>query len=86
MKTIFFCVTADDIHMEGYSTPEHLEKLLRFWDDMGLKGTLFVVPRSNGKPLCEAEAYVEILGRALEGGHEVALHGDEVNPVANVGR
>jgi len=75
MRTVFLCVTADDIHLEGYATPEHLEKLLRFWDDQGLKGTLFVVPRSNGKPLCESKAYVEILARALEGGHEVALHG-----------
>ena len=31
MKTVFFCATADDIHMEGYSTPEHLYKLLRCW-------------------------------------------------------
>jgi len=75
MRTLFFCVTVDDVYLDNYSTPEHLEKLLRFWNDEGLKGTIFVVPRSNGKEIGEEQAYVDILKDAIENGHEVALHG-----------
>jgi len=75
MKKMFFCVTVDDVYLDDYSTPENLEKILRFWDEEKLKCTLFVVPRSNGKEIGKATAYVDILTKAIENGHEVALHG-----------
>ena len=75
MEKMYFCVSADDIGLNGYSTPKHLEKLLNFWDEQGLKGTLFVVPRSNNKELGQMTEYVELLNYAAENGHEIAQHG-----------
>lgn len=72
---MYFCVTVDDVGMDGYSTPENLENLLKFWDSNNLKGTLFVVPRNNGKILSSNKRYVDILKDAVANGHEVALHG-----------
>jgi peptidoglycan/xylan/chitin deacetylase (PgdA/CDA1 family) len=75
MASLYFCVTADDINLEGYSSPEHLKNLVDFWDGQGLKGTLFVVPRSNNKELGQIKEYVEVLKYAVKNGHEVAQHG-----------
>ena len=35
MGDVFFCATADDVAMDGYSTPGHLESLTRFWGERG---------------------------------------------------
>jgi peptidoglycan/xylan/chitin deacetylase (PgdA/CDA1 family) len=75
MTTMYFCATVDDVGLEGYSTPQHLEKLLRFWDENNLKGTLFTVPRCNGKEIGEIKDYVDLLTNAVATGHEVAQHG-----------
>jgi len=75
VKTLYFCVSVDDVGLEGYSTPEHLEKLLCFWDDNKLKGTIFAVPRCDGKELGQIKSYVDILTHAIADGHEVAQHG-----------
>jgi predicted deacetylase len=75
MPTMYFCATVDDVGLDGYSTPQHLENLLRFWDREGLKGTLFVVPRDHGAAIGETRAYADLLIRAAETGHEIAQHG-----------
>ena len=75
MAKMYFCVSVDDIGLDGYSSPEHLKKLLDFWDEEGLKGTLFVVPRCNGKELGQMKEYVGLLKCAAENGHEMAQHG-----------
>lgn len=75
MAKMYFCVSSDDIGLDGYSTPAHLKTLLDFWDEQGLKGTLFVVPRSNGKELGTVKDYVDLLKHAAKNGHEIAQHG-----------
>jgi len=75
MTAAYFCVSVDDVGLESYSSPFHLEKLLRFWDENHFKGTLFTVPRCNGKDIGETKDYVEILTQAVAAGHEVAQHG-----------
>ena len=75
MEEMFFCVTADDVAMDGYSTPEHLDRLVRFWEDEGLKGTLFTVPRWEGRELGERADYVTLLKDVAARGHEVGQHG-----------
>ena len=75
MTRMYFCVTADDIALDGYSSPAHLKKLLDFWDEHALKGTLFVVPRCKGMELGRMKEYVELLNYASENGHEIAQHG-----------
>ena len=75
MSSAYFCVSVDDIGLPGYSSPEHLKRLLDFWDEQGLKGTLFVVPRCDGKEIGQMKEYVELLYYALENGHEIAQHG-----------
>ncbi len=73
---MYFCVSADDVALEGYSSPLHLEKLIRFWDQEGLKGTLFAVPRGeNGKELGKKKDYVDLLTLAAQNGHEISQHG-----------
>ncbi len=75
MPKMYFCVTVDDVGLDGYSSPQHLENLLRFWDREKLTGTLFVVPRSNGMELGENKSYVTLLAHAVRDGHEIAQHG-----------
>ena len=75
MAETYFCVTVDDVGLENYSSIEHLEKLLSFWDKYSLKGTLFVVPRCNNTELGEMKDYVRLLKQAAENGHEIAQHG-----------
>ena len=75
MRDVFFCVSVDDVGMAGYSTPEHVENLVRFWESEGLKGTLFVVPRWEGKELGTSAAYAGVLRDVIRRGHEVAQHG-----------
>ena len=75
MDKMYFCVSVDDIGLDGYSTPKQLEKVLNFWDEQDLRGTLFVVPRCDGKELGEMKEYVALLNSAEENGHEIAQHG-----------
>ena len=75
MSPFYLGVSADDVGMDGYSTPEHLRNLVRFWESEGLKGTLFVVPRWDGREIGESREYVSLLKDIIERGHEVAQHG-----------
>ncbi|MCK5801630.1 MAG: polysaccharide deacetylase family protein [Lentisphaeria bacterium] len=75
MKRLYLGVTADDVGMDGYSTPEHLRNLVDFWESEGLKGTLFVVPRWEGSEIGESAEYVVLLKDIVARGHEVAQHG-----------
>ncbi len=75
MDGVFFCATADDVGMAGYSTPAHLERLLSFWESEALKGTLFVVPRCEGREIGASSQYVALLKAASQHGHEIAQHG-----------
>ena len=77
MKEAYFCFTIDDVGYEGYSTEDHLERLLDFCNEQGLKGTFFVVPLGQGKKLGEQSGYVELLKQAISQGHEIAQHGLE---------
>lgn len=75
MDPFFLSVSADDVGMDGYSTPEHLRNLVSFWESEGLKGTLFVVPRWEGREIGESDDYVSLLKDVIGRGHEVAQHG-----------
>lgn len=75
MGSLYFCVTVDDVGLDDYCTPLHLRSLLRFWDEMEVKGTLFVVPRCEGKALSQMPEYVDLLQQAVANGHEIAQHG-----------
>ena len=75
MNNFYFAVTADDVGMDGYSTPEHLRKLVNFWESEGLKGTLFVVPRWEGREIGESTEYIALLKEIIGRGHEVTQHG-----------
>lgn len=61
--------------MDGYSSEEHMDSLLRFCDEEEIKSTFFVVPRFNGRPLQPGGEYAGIFKKALEAGHELAQHG-----------
>lgn len=76
MQEACFCFTVDDVGMEGYSTPAHLEKLLEFCDAERIKATLFVVPRPLGKVFPRRE-YARLLEQAQCAGHAVGQHGLE---------
>lgn len=73
--SIDFAFTVDDIAYDGYSTETHLNNLLDFCDELGLKATLFAVPIVKGNNLNKRNGYVSILRDAIARGHEVAQHG-----------
>jgi len=75
VDSFFLSVSADDVGMDGYSTPEHLRNLVSFWESEGLKGTLFVVPRWEGREIAKCDDYVALLKDIIGRGHEVAQHG-----------
>ena len=75
MKSFHLAVTADDVGMDGYSTPEHLRNLVDFWESEGLTGTLFVVPRWEEREIGESAEHVALLKDIIARGHEVAQHG-----------
>lgn len=75
MDSFHLAVTADDVGMDGYSTPEHLDNVVSFWESEGLKGTLFVVPRWEGREIGDSAEYVALLKDVVTRGHEVAQHG-----------
>lgn len=72
---LHLCFTVDDVGYEGYSTEAHLENVLAFCQQQGLKATLFVVPRCQGREIGERPEYVRLLMRAAAAGHELAQHG-----------
>jgi len=74
-KTMYFGASVDDVNLEGYSSYEHLAALLAFWDELKVKGTMFVVPRRNGQEIGQDRGYVELLTQAHKNGHEIAQHG-----------
>jgi hypothetical protein len=76
VRDAYFCFTVDDVGMEGYSTPEHLDHVLRFCDEQGIKATLFVIPRPLGR-IFPRSAYAGTLSTALAAGHAIGQHGLE---------
>ncbi|WP_437223110.1 polysaccharide deacetylase family protein [Planctomicrobium sp. SH661] len=76
MKPFYFCFSVDDIGMEEWSTPAHVERILEVCDELGMKSTLFTVPRPFGKPFPIRE-YKSVLEAADQGGHEIGQHGLE---------
>ncbi|MBT3381791.1 MAG: polysaccharide deacetylase family protein [Lentisphaerae bacterium] len=75
MDPFYLAVTTDDVGMDGYSTPEHVRNLLDLWASENLTGTLFAVPRWDGREIGASAEYVSILQHAVEQGHDVAQHG-----------
>ena len=76
MPDVFFCLTVDDVGMEGYSMPTHLERILQFCDEERIKATFFVVPRPLGKPFPQS-TYARLLDNARQAGHAIGQHGLE---------
>ncbi len=77
MQNALFCFSVDDVCYEGYSTEDHLERLLGFCSEQKLKATFFVVPLAQGKKLKDRPGYVRLLKQAISQGHEIAQHGLE---------
>ncbi len=74
---MIFCMTVDDVCYEGYSSEAHLANLLHFFQELGIRSTLFTVPLAQGIPLGQRPGYVEVLKQAMKEGHEIAQHGLE---------
>lgn len=72
-----FCLTVDDVCLDGYSTEEHMQALLQFFNSEGIRSTFFVVPRAQGIPLKERPGYVGLLRQAAAQGHALGQHGLE---------
>jgi len=72
-----FCFSVDDVCFEGYSSEEHLARLLDFLRETNVRGTFFVVPLAQGVPLTKRRRYVELLKMAIAEGHEIGQHGLE---------
>ena len=75
MKDVYYCLTVDDVAMEGYSSVEHMENVLRFFREEEAKATFFVVPRFDGRQLQSGGEYAGIIQKAVEAGHEITQHG-----------
>lgn len=74
-KSILWGFTVDDVGLDGYSTEKHMNNLLDFFDELGMKATFFAVPEAEGKKMSARHGYVAILRDAIRRGHEVAQHG-----------
>lgn len=74
---MIFCLTVDDVCLDGYSSEGHVRALTRFFSSESIHGTFFVVPRAEGIPLAQRPAYVAVLRHAAAEGHELAQHGLE---------
>jgi predicted deacetylase len=74
---MIFCLTVDDVCLDGYSSEEHMEALLRFFASEGIRSTFFVVPRAQGVPLQERPGYIKLLNEAVAQGHALGQHGLE---------
>jgi peptidoglycan/xylan/chitin deacetylase (PgdA/CDA1 family) len=76
MSDALYCFTVDDVGIEGYTTPEHLDNVLELCDEEGIKATFFVVPRPLGKEFPRG-AYAKPLAAVLAAGHAIGQHGLE---------
>jgi peptidoglycan/xylan/chitin deacetylase (PgdA/CDA1 family) len=74
---MIFCLTVDDVCLDGYSTEEHMRALLQFFESEGIRSTFFVVPRAQGIPLQERPEYSKLLKQAMAQGHALGQHGLE---------
>jgi len=70
-----FCLTVDDVGYEGFSSETHFTNLLGFFDQLGIRATLFVVPIDQGIPIGQQPGYIKLMKRAIREGHEIAQHG-----------
>lgn len=75
MKEAYYCFTVDDVAMEGYSTETHLQNILQFCEEEGVRATFFVVPRFEGRQLQPGGVYARMFADALRAGHELSQHG-----------
>ncbi len=72
MSEILFALTNDDA---GGQQPERFRELLDFLTEQQVPATFFVVPAGGGEPLDKKPAWMDLLHRALNEGHELQLHG-----------
>ncbi|MBQ0104547.1 MAG: DUF2334 domain-containing protein [Armatimonadetes bacterium] len=76
MKKLKVAMSCDDVALDGWSTPEHLLELIKFYDKFGLKGTFMVVPvYEDGTYFTKQKEYIAILKDAMEAGHTIGQHG-----------
>jgi|SRR5579872_2550338 len=70
-------ITCDDIGNARHSHPlSSLKEFVSILDRYDAKGTFFVIPNDGGdSPLYEDANLVSTLGRIVDKGHEVAMHG-----------
>lgn len=66
-------INIDDISPQVISC-QKLEKVLKFFNNIDVNCTLFVIPANAGLPSWK-ENYIETIRGALDSGHEIALHG-----------
>jgi peptidoglycan/xylan/chitin deacetylase (PgdA/CDA1 family) len=71
MSETMFALTNDDA---GGGNPHLFEELLDFLAEQEVPATFFVVPMSGGNPLVEKPAWMTLLQRALDEGHDLQLH------------
>lgn len=75
MQDVLYCLTVDDVALEGYSSEAHVEHLLDFFAAEDIKATFFVVPRINRRPLRQGGPYSRFFAEAQKAGHALAQHG-----------
>ena len=75
-EKMLFGFMVDDVALDGWSTPEHLDRLVEFYNRQKVAATFFAVPENEaGVPLGERGEYRDSLKKLLESGHEIGQHG-----------
>ena len=74
MEPIQIAISGDDA---GFGDVELFARYLSFFREWNVPLTLFVTPLSGGRPLYEDRAWVEVLRKAQDEGHDLQLHGYE---------
>lgn len=73
---MFFGFTVDDVALDGWSTPEHLNNLIDFCNQRRIAATFFAVPENEeGVTLGDRGEYAPVLRKLLDSGHEIGQHG-----------
>ena len=76
MKKMLFGFSIDDVILDGWSTPEHLNSILDFCAEEKISATFMVVPENeSGVKAPDRKEYAGVMKRLLAEGHEIAQHG-----------
>lgn len=73
---MLYSFSIDDVALNDWSTPEHLNNIIEFCKANQINATYFVVPQSDGKEILSKNSeYKKLIDKIFANGSECAQHG-----------